>query len=188
MERKTRTLNLYGPLAKVLLISALLGLPGPLLRAQEIQIRVLNGRNGKPVTNECLNVWLGPLHGTGLIAPTNKDGIVVLHLENDQMTADAQSPHACNGMASLGPKVLPQGTDAITILPDEYMACQEYAKVPNPAKPKFVAEVPPLYSIKKILESGVAASNTCGKFRAQAKPGELIFFVRPRSFWERLKE
>jgi hypothetical protein len=34
-------------------------------------------------------------------------------------------------------------------------------------------------AIKKILESGVVAGNTCGKFRAEPKPGELIFFVRP---------
>jgi hypothetical protein len=40
----------------------------------------------------------------------------------------------------------------------------------------------PSYPIKKILDSGVSAANTCGKFRAEARPGELIFYVKPLSF------
>jgi hypothetical protein len=161
----------------------------PLLCAQDVDIRVLNGRNGKPITNECLNISLGSWHGGDLIAPTNGGGIVVLHLENGQVTADGASPHACNGMAALGPKALPRGTDTIAVLPAEYMACQEYAKfTPNPAKPKLEALVPPLYSVKRIAESGISASNTCGKFRAEAKPGELIFYVRPRSFLEKWRQ
>jgi hypothetical protein len=92
-------------------------------------------------------------------------------------------------MAALGPKVLPQGIDAVAIVPAEYLGCQEYAKfTPNPAKPKFETMVPPVYSIKKIFESGVSASNTCGKFRAEPKPGELIFYVRPRSFLEKWRQ
>jgi hypothetical protein len=46
----------------------------------------------------------------------------------------------------------------------------------------------PWYSIKKILESGVSTANRCGKFEAEAKPGELIFFVRPLTWWERLSQ
>lgn len=56
---------------------------------QEIHIRVVNAHNGKPITNECANVWIGPPHGAGLIAPTNKDGVVVLHLARNEVTADS---------------------------------------------------------------------------------------------------
>ena len=176
--------------AQGFLIWVLVAFLAPVLHAQNIEIRVLNGRDGKPITKECLNVWLGPLHGAGLIAPTNKDGVVVLHFESNQVTADSAVPHACNGMAVLGPKAVPNGIDEITIAPDEYVACQEYGKIVpgEPATPNLLREIMPSYSIKKILESGVSAANRCGEFRAEAKPGELVFFVRPRSFSERMRQ
>jgi hypothetical protein len=65
------------------------------LHGQDIHIRVLNAHNGKPITNECINVSLGPWHGGDLIAPTNKDGIVVLHLRDNVVTADSVSPSRC---------------------------------------------------------------------------------------------
>jgi hypothetical protein len=189
MKRKMRTVRLYQRLPQVLLIWVLVGLFGPLLHAQEIHIRVLNARNGKPLTDECLNVSLGLWHGRDLTAPTNRDGVIVLHFENNQATADAGSPHACNGMATLGPIAIPNGMDAITLLGDYYIACQEYGKIipGEPMTPNTLKEVMPSYPIKKILESGISAANTCGKFRAEAKPGELVFFVRPRTWLEKLK-
>jgi hypothetical protein len=162
----------------------------PLLDAQEIDIRVLSGRNGKPITNECLNVSLGSWHGGDLVAPTNRDGVVVLRFENNQATAAAASPHDCNGTAVLGPKAVPFGTDAITVSGDYYIACQEHGKIISgePVTPNLLKEVMPSYPIKKILESGLSAANTCGKFRAEPKPGELIFYVRPRSFSEKTRQ
>ena len=162
----------------------------PLLYAQEIDIRVLNGRNGKPVTNECLNISLGSWHGGDLIAPTNKDGVVVLHFAKNQVTADPALPHTCNGTAVLGPKASPEGMDAITLSGDYYVACQEHGKIipGEPATPNLLKEVMPSYPIRKILDSGLSAANTCGKIRVKAKPGELIFYVKPRSFSERMKQ
>jgi hypothetical protein len=162
----------------------------PLLYAQEIDIRVLNGRNGKPVTNECLNISLGSWHGGDLIAPTNKDGVVVLHFANNQVTADPVLPHTCNGTAVLGPKTGPEGMDAITLSGDYYVACQEHGKIipGEPATPNLLKEVMPSYPIRKILDSGLNAANTCGKIRVEAKPGELIFYVKPRSFSERMRQ
>lgn len=59
--------------------------------AQEIHIRVLNAQNGKPITNECVNVSLGQWHGADLLAPANNEGVVVLHLANTEVMAP-QSP------------------------------------------------------------------------------------------------
>ena len=68
-----RTVPLWQTFPQVLLISVLIGFFGPLLHAQEIHIRVLNARNGNPITNECLSVSLGSWHGGDLVAPTNSD-------------------------------------------------------------------------------------------------------------------
>ncbi len=170
-------------------ISLLVGLFGPLLHAQEIHIRVLNARNGKPITKECLNVWIGPLHGQALYAPTNNMGVAVLHIRDNEATANDVSPRACNVNAALGPRPIPKGADTIEVAGGNYVACQEYGKIVpgEPATPNLVGELMPSYPIKKILESGVAAGNTCGKFKVEAKPGELIFFVRPPTWLEKLK-
>jgi hypothetical protein len=55
------------------------------------------------------------------------------------------------------------------------------------ATPKENLSRAPSYPIKNILETGVVASNTCGKFKAEARPGDLIFFVRPASWWEKMR-
>jgi hypothetical protein len=157
------------------------------LHGQEIHIRVLNAHNGKPITNECVNVWFGPPHGAGLIAPTNKHGVVVLHLARNEVTADSVFASSCDRIAVLGPKPLPKDGDTIAITSDDYVDCQEWAKVIPGATPKENLSRAPSYPIKNILETGVVASNTCGKFKAEARPGDLIFFVRPASWWEKMR-
>lgn len=169
--------------AQSLLVWILVALFVPLLHGQEIRIKVLNGRNGKPITKECLNIWVGTLAGPHLVAATNREGVVVLRVSDDEVVAGA----GCQGWPVQA--AWPTGSEGILATGDYYVVCQEYARfTPNPAKPKFEAMVPPLYSIKKILESGLSSSNTCGKFRAEPKPGELIFYVRPRSFLEKWRQ
>ena len=157
------------------------------VRGQEIHIRVLNAHNGKPITNECINVSLGPWHGADLVAPTNKEGVVVLHLARNEVTADSASPSLCDRTAILGPKPLPKDVDTLAITSDEYLDCQEWAKVIPGDAPKENINRAPTYRIQKILESGVAAGNRCGQFRVKAKPGELVFFVRPLTLLEKMQ-
>lgn len=170
-----------------LLIMSLVGLLGPLLRAEEIRIRVLNGRNGKAVTNECLNVSFEGWHGADLVAPTNSDGVVVLHLEGNRVSADNVSSRACSRIANVGPKFMGVVPSTVAIAGDEYVVCQEYGKtVPGESETlNRLRDTFPSYSLRKILELGVSAGNTCGKTRVQAKPGELIIFVRSPSFLEK---
>jgi hypothetical protein len=156
--------------------------------AQEIHVRVLNARSGKPITNECLNVWARPpVRGTALVAPADANGIVVLHFENGQVTADPVPANPCNRTADVGPKPFPKEVGGIIVFGDIYIACQEYGKI-LPGALTNPTDTMPSYSIEKIVKSGVAASNTCGKFRAEAKPGELILFVRPRTWWEWMRQ
>lgn len=182
MNTRVARTSLYYPNCRLLLIAALVGLLVPTLHAQEIRIKVLNGRNGKPITKECLNIWVGTIDGPHLVAATDRDGVVVLQISDDKLVAGT----GCEGWPVQ--TAWPTGSEAILVRGDYYIACQEDAKVvPNPAKPKFVSEILPLYPIRKILESGASSSNTCGKFRAKPKPGELIFFMRPMSFWEKMR-
>lgn len=169
---------------QALLVLALASLAGPWASAQEIRIRVLNARNGKPVTRECMNVSLGKWHGADILAGTNQDGVIVLHIANHVLEAEK----ACPGMPARAS--IPPSVSTIAILSGYHVDCQEHGRVlpDDLAKPDPLAQLAPAYSIKRILESGVAASNTCGKFRTDAKPGELITFVRSAGFLEKLRE
>ena len=42
-----------------------------------------------------------------------------------------------------------------------------------------------LYPVSTIVASGLVASNNCSGRTATAKPGELIVFVRPATWWEK---
>ena len=42
-----------------------------------------------------------------------------------------------------------------------------------------------LYPVSTIVASGLVASNNCSRRTATAKPGELIIFVRPVTWWEK---
>jgi len=157
------------------------------LRCQEIHIKVVDARNGRPISKECVNISLGSWHGSDLLAPTNHEGVVVLHFRSNDVIADATSHRDCNGLAVLGPKRLPDGVDSIAIASDEYFDCQEWAKVVAGETPKQNLNRAPTYRIENIVKSGVVAGNKCGGFRVEAKPGELVFFVRPLTWWERMR-
>ena len=154
----------------------------PLVRAQDIRIKVLDGRNGKPASQECLNISIGTWHGADLVVETDKNGIALLQIGNDELVAQT----ACQGWPS---RALAKGIQAIVVFSGSSVTCQEYGKVaPGETVTLDVQKrIFPSYSIKEIMQSGVAAANTCGKTRAQPQPGELILFVRPFTFWEKLK-
>jgi hypothetical protein len=179
---KMRTVLLSRAFAQGFLICVMVGFFAPLLRAQEIRITVLSGRTGKPITKECVNVWIGTGRRTHVVAATDKGGVAVLHFSEKEIVAQS----ACQGW----PVRASRGSDleGITVSGDYYVACQEYGKVTPGEPPTDPLNIMPSYPIKRILESGVSAGNTCGKFRAEARPGELILYVRPRSFSERMRQ
>lgn len=165
---------------------ARLGAP---LHAQDIHIKVLNARNGKPITNECVNVFTRQELGSStLLIPTDREGVALLHVEGDHaVPVGAPLGRRCGGSETLHPTV--GHADTIQISGDYYLACQEYGKTMpgegagGPGRDQRM----PSYSVAKILLSGIAAANTCGRFTAQPKPGELILYVRPLSLLEKLR-
>lgn len=42
-----------------------------------------------------------------------------------------------------------------------------------------------LYPVSTIVASGLVAKNNCSRRTATAKPGELVIFVRPPTWWEK---
>jgi hypothetical protein len=149
---------------------------GMAVRAQDIRIKVLDGRNGRPITNECVNVWVGKSTVASLLVPTNKDGIALLHLtDKDTETGVQNHGSACGSLGIIDPVV--KYADTIGINSGYYVSCQAHP----PDSPRLS------FSVKKVLQFGDSSANVCGKIEASPKPGELVFFVRPRTWWERMK-
>lgn len=153
--------------------------------AQNIHIRVVNGKNGKAVTDECLNIAFGDWHHQ-LLVPTDLRGVVTLHLSGKSVTADVGSRSTCNQSAFLGPTAV-VSADGFTVMSDWYVACQEFTRGANDSSGSGNSLGLPSYSVSEIVSRGISASNTCGKVRLQPQKGELIFYVRPRSLKEKLE-
>jgi hypothetical protein len=147
------------------------GAPLPTDVPKDLRIRVLDARNGHPLASICLNLAVGIWHGADLLAPTNRDGLAVLHLRAGTLSADVPPESRCwSGFPTRA--VLPQGEDRITP-----------ASGGNDCHPKRHPPAPPSYSIREILEHGIVGENICGKVPVEARPGELIFFVRPTPWY-----
>lgn len=153
------------------------------LPAQDIRIRLINGKSGRPVPGECLNVSFGGGHGADLLAATNGDGVLVLHLEKGEIWTDPVTPKACNGMAYGTRKAIPKGAWSLAFLPNWQISCEERSSR-VPGEPVVPDDLVRSYSIQKILDSGLTTANTCGKVRMKANPGEAILFVRPPTLRE----
>jgi hypothetical protein len=67
--------------------------------------------------------------------------------------------------------------DTIGITSGGYMPCQAHP----PDSPVLS------FSVEEVLRFGAVTANRCGSVEASAKPGELVFFVRPLRWWEKLK-
>jgi hypothetical protein len=146
----------------------------PAVNAQDIRIKVLDGRNGRVIREECVNVWVGHTIGA-LLVPTDNDGVALLHLtDNDAKISIQQSRSACGGYGVVGPVV--KYADTIEVSSGYYFDCRPFQK----NAPRST------YLVKEVQQSGILTNNTCGKFKTEPEPGEITLFVRPLHWWERL--
>lgn len=157
----------------------------PSLCGQEIRVKVLNARNGRPITKECVNVFT---EGTrfAMVVPTDREGVATLYVGGfGSPPARTPGGRGCSALETSHPIVPKSGT--IEVRGARYLFCQEYTNIVarTPATATQATEPLPSYSVARILTSGITAGNTCGKFRAQAKAGELIVFARPLSLLEK---
>jgi len=154
------------------------GLLGTGLRAQTISIKLVNGRNGHPMAHGCVNVGIDHIHHM-LAIPTDKDGVALLHLTDIDAEVNTQSRwQGCGDFGVIKPVVKYSDTIGINA---GYVLCQ-------PHTPDYSWLVTMTVSTKKVIQSGFVTPNTCGKATALPKPGELILFVRPLTWWEKLKQ
>jgi len=130
--------------------------------SRTITIRLLDSQNGQPIV---------PIPGdNGISITVNENGA------NPRLTAH----------------VNPQGVWGVVVPPDVTQVQFDTPAGPDGFgyvfcdSPKFRPAAAPVYLVADILNAGVEANNHCSKKFAQAKPGEIIFFVRRPNWHERL--
>ena len=153
------------------------------LYAQTVELKVVNGRNGRPIADQCMNVWVGD-ESNARSAPlletqTDANGIIRLRLTDEDTKTDLESQQLVCGLRGVTNPIVKYG-DTISIRVG-YVLCQS-----RTAGYSWLAITD--FSTKQVVQQGVVTKNTCGKATASPKPGELILFVRPLSWWERLKQ
>ena len=161
----------------------LFALLGTALRAQTVQIKLVNGRSGRSMADKCIYAAVGnrsnPNSGSPLQTQTDKDGTVTLHLTDDGANINNATQNLVCGLSGVINPVVKYG-DTIYVRPG-YVLCQFRS-------PDYSWLTMTNFSTEEILQNGVVTANTCGKATASPKPGEVIIFVRPLSWWEKLKQ
>jgi len=154
-------------------------LSGTALCAQTIEIKLVNGRNGAPMSDACVNLWAGTEREEAMAIPTDKNGVARLRLTEKDSEINIQSHwKGCGEFGVVNPVV--KYNDSLRINAG-YVLCQS-------RKSDYSWLAIRDFSTKEVLQRGVVTANTCGKATASPKPGEVIIFVRPLSWWEKLKQ
>jgi hypothetical protein len=152
---------------------------GILVCAQTVTIKLVNGRNGHPMSNSHVNVWVGTKRKEAMVIPTDKDGIARLRLTDSDDEVDLHMREKCIGdNVVIDPIVKYDENFQVNV---GFVICY-----PNVRDYSWLATTN--ISTKQLLQQGIVWPNTCGKAIASPKPGELVIFVRPLSWWEKLKQ
>jgi hypothetical protein len=152
---------------------------GTVLSAQALEIKLIDGRNGHPVADACVNVWVGNEHKDALVVPTDRTGVAHLRLTNQDDEVDTQNrSKACGGFGVINPVMKYSASVRVNV---GYVWCR-----PRGTDSSWLAIED--FPTEQLVRQGVVSANTCDKLVASPRPGERIIFVRPLNFWEKFKQ
>lgn len=152
---------------------------GTLLCGQTIDVKLIDGRNGHPIANTCANVWVGDERKYPLAIPTDKNGAARFQLTEDDAEVNTKdSWKDCGEFGVINPVVKYKDIIKINV---GYVVCERHGTDYSWLEVKNIPT-------KELVQKGIVTANTCGKPTASPTPGELIIFVRPLNFWEKLKQ
>jgi transposase-like protein len=153
---------------------------GVSLSAQTLEITLVDGRNARPMvgSSSYVNVWVGTESKEAIAIPTDGKGVARL-----QLTRDASGVNIPNSQNS-GSVVV----DHPIVKYDESFRINAPYVLCGSGGSNYSWLRSENFSTKEILDHGYASPNTCGKITIQPHPGQVIIFVRPLTWWEKLKQ
>ncbi len=162
-----------------LLVTVLLVMSAMSLAAQTLEIKLVDGRNGRPMvgTSAYVNVWVGGERKEAIAIPTDDNGIARLQLT---LNPNEENIPISTGHGTIVEKHPVVKYDESFRINAPYVLCGAEGNRSWLDLKSF--------STKEVLEHGYASGNTCGKVTATPQPGQVILFVRPLTFWEKMKQ
>ncbi len=149
------------------------------MSGQTLEIKLIDGRNGHPMANTCVNVWVGDERKYPLVIPTDTNGIAHISLTTDRAEIKTDdSWKACGDLGVINPVVQYQDLFKVNV---GYVVCEPHGTDFSWLEVKKLPT-------KEVIQRGVVTANTCGKSTASPTPGQVTIFVRPLTFWEKLKQ
>ena len=163
------------------LVPLFLILYGASLSAQTLEIKLVDGRNGRPMVGKSsyVNVWVGTERKEAIAIPTDGHGVARLQFSLDPGKANIPNPSNDSGSIVVAKPVVEYNESLRINVP--YALC-------GPGGSNYSWLMIQCLSTKQVLEHGYVSPNTCGKTTASPNPGQLIFFVRPLTWLEKLKQ
>lgn len=163
-----------------LLVTVLLTMPAMSLAAQTLEIKLMDGRSGRPMfgTSAYVNVWVGKERKEAIAIPTDENGVARLQL--------TLNPNEVNIPISTGHGTIVEKHPVVQYgeffrINAPYVFCGSGEGNRSPLELKN-------FSTQEVLDRGYASGNTCGKVTASPQPGQVVLFVRPLTFMEKIKQ
>jgi hypothetical protein len=119
-----------------------------------------------------------PTSGPLLQTQTDKHGVTTVRLADEDTQIIQNQRLACGLSGIINPVVKYGNTISVRA---GYVLCQTRT-------PAYSWLAMTDFSTTELLEHGIVTGNTCGKVTASPKPGEVTIFVRPLTWWEKLKQ
>lgn len=149
-----------------------------IVHAATINVRIVNGRSGNPISQTCVDVGADQMAHM-LAVPTNNHGVAEFDMTDDPAKLKlGKRSLQCGEWGSINPVLRHAESFSIHVA---YVLCQS-----SKSDYSWLARM--TFSTSEVLERGVVTPNSCGKITASPKAGEVTIFVRPLNFWEKLKE
>jgi hypothetical protein len=163
-----------------LLVTVLLVVSAMSVAAQTLEIKLVDGRNGRPMvgTSAYVNVWVGRERKEAIAIPTDDHGVARLQLTLNPNEENIPLSTGHGTIVEKHPVVKYDESFRINV---PYVLCGAGEGSHSPVDLRN-------FSTKEVLDHGYASGNTCGKVTATPQPGQVILFVRPLTFLEKMKQ
>jgi hypothetical protein len=163
-----------------LLVTVLLTMPAMSLAGQTLEIKMVDGRNGRPMVgaSSYVNVWMGGERKEAIAIPTDDKGVARLQLTLNPNEVNIPNSTGTGSVVANHPVVKYDESFRINA---PYVLCgagegnHSWLELKN-------------FSTKEVLDRGYASINTCGKVTVSPQPGKVVLFVRPLTLWEKMKQ
>lgn len=125
-------------------------------QSQTLRIKLVDGRNGKPIANSCVNVWVEKTQKEALAIPTDENGIAQLRLTNDDGEIDSHNRwEPCDIFGVVDP---------VTKYSESFRVNAGYASC-EPQHSNYSWLSIQSFSTRDVLRDGLVTANTCGRLK-----------------------